>query len=539
MKHRNYILSLIVYLLLALILARFFYWQIIKNQELKEKSLSQTYKLVKSSPKRGLILASDDYPMTLNENSYILSIYKPNLKTDLKSILAQIESVKPKFLQLNQDTIDYFQNKTEQKWIQFNTLFSVLEKNKLEKISGLEFTSQATRYYPEGTLAKNILGIIAKNDQGNYKGYGGLEGYYDKTLSGRTGFSWTIKNGLNQTILTKQGWKITEIDGENIKTSINRSLQNILEKKIEQGLTNYQADMAMATIMDSKTGQIIAMTNYSNNKTATASATDINQNISYLFEPGSVFKPIFMALSLDSHKINQNFNCPCNQPLTIGEYTINNWDEKLHPDSPLKDIIRYSDNIGMATISKNVDSNTLIKYSEILGLGKKSGIDLQGESRPIIKKNWGKIDIANASFGQGFAITQIQLIKMFNSLTYGKLTTPKIATNNSPDIDNIFTQSTRDNIKSYMKYAVESGNMNKYKNKDMEVCAKSGTAQIAYQGKYDENQTIASYIGFSPCDNPKFTMIITLVRPKTSPWAEGTAGPMWYDIANDIYRIIK
>ena len=538
MKHRNYILSLIVYLLLALILGRFFYWQIIKNQELKEKSLSQTYKLIKSFPKRGLILASDDYPLTLNENSFILSIYKPNLKTDLKSILAQIESIKPKFLELNQTTIDHFQNKMEQKWIQFNTLFSISEKNNLEKISGLEFTSQATRYYPEATLAKNILGIIAKNDQGNYKGYGGLEGYYDKILSGRTGFSWTTRNALNQTILTKQGWKITEIDGQNIKTSINRSLQNILEKKIELGVNNYQADIGMATIMDSKTGQIIAMANFTNNKTASTSA-DINQNISYLFEPGSVFKPIFMAIGLDSKKIDENIVCPCNQPLTIGQYTINNWDEKLHPGSTLKDIIRNSDNIGMATISKNLNSDTLTKYSEILGLAKKSGIDLQGESRPIIKKNWGKIDIANASFGQGFAITQIQLIKMFNSLVYGQLVTPKVVVNNSPDPDNVFSQKTRENIKSYMKYAVESGNMNKYKNKDIEVCAKSGTAQIAYQGKYDENQTIASYIGFSPCNNPKFTMIITLVRPKTSPWAEGTAGPMWYDIANDIYRIIK
>jgi cell division protein FtsI/penicillin-binding protein 2 len=250
MKHRNYLLSLGIYLFFAIILGRLFYWQIIKNQELKEKSLSQTYKLTKTSPKRGLILASDDYPLTLNENSYILSIYKPNLKTDLKSVLAQIESIKPKFLQLNQGPIDFFQNKSEQKWIQFNTLFSIPEKAKLEKISGLEFTPQASRYYPEDTLAKNILGIIAKNDQGNYKGYGGLEGYYDKTLSGRTGFAWTIKNALNQTILTRQGWKISEIDGQDIKTSINRSLQNILEKKIEQGVNNYQADMAMATIMD-------------------------------------------------------------------------------------------------------------------------------------------------------------------------------------------------------------------------------------------------------------------------------------------------
>jgi cell division protein FtsI/penicillin-binding protein 2 len=158
-----------------------------------------------------------------------------------------------------------------------------------------------------------------------------------------------------------------------------------------------------------------------------------------------------------------------------------------------------------------------------------------------MKTYWPNIGLANASFGQGFAVSQIQVLKAFNIIANnGNMINPSIViTEKEKKTTNIFRPETIDTMKEILKYAVENGNMNKYRPTSLEVCAKSGTAQIVTNGTYDESQTIASYIGFTPCKNPKFTMIVTYVRPRTSPWGEGTAGPIWYDIAKFADRLIN
>ena len=103
--------------------------------------------------------------------------------------------------------------------------------------------------------------------------------------------------------------------------------------------------------------------------------------------------------------------------------------------------------------------------------------------------------------------------------------------NKKPESYRVFSTDTIKDIKSILKYSVENGVVASMKDKSIEVCAKSGTAQIAIKGGYTDSATIASYIGFSPCDNPKFTMIVTINNPKSSPWGSSTAAPIWYDLA--------
>jgi len=103
----------------------------------------------------------------------------------------------------------------------------------------------------------------------------------------------------------------------------------------------------------------------------------------------------------------------------------------------------------------------------------------------------------------------------------------------------VFNQDTIKKIKTILKYAVENGVTAKFKPDNLEVCAKSGTAQVALGGSYENNSsTIASYIGFSPCNNPKFTMIVTINNPKTSPWGSSTAAPIWYELASKLNDLL-
>jgi len=292
------------------------------------------------------------------------------------------------------------------------------------------------------------------------------------------------------------------------------------------------------------------MTNVVATSSATPSAIK-NPAVSDLFEPGSIFKPLIVAMALDSKAIDTNFICDqCSKPRTIGEYTITNWDNATHPDSTLQDIIKNSDNIGMSYIITKLGLKNFLSYYQKLGLGQKTGIDLQGEAKSTTKSNWPEIDLATASFGQGIAVTQINMLRSFNTIANGGiLTKPHVLDYFSDEsgkknylkstpVNQVFGSKSISEIKSILKYSVENGAVAQFKPKDLEVCAKSGTAQIAIKGSYTNSSTTASYIGFSPCDNPKFTMIVTINNPKSSPWGSSTAAPIWFELASKIVHLL-
>jgi cell division protein FtsI/penicillin-binding protein 2 len=547
-RHKILLLSLLF--CFSIIIIRLFYWQIIKSPELKEKALSQTYKLEKIIPSRGKIFSFDNFPLVLNQTNYKISIYKPNLKDNLNDVLQKIDQIHPGFVQDNQAILDNFKNKDNQKWLDINTLFSNSEINQINNIPGISSQKFEKRFYPEDQLAKNMIGFIAKNSQGTDIGYGGLEAYYNKQLKGKTGFIWGPQDATGKTILTKKSWGSPSSDGQDIHTYIDRSIQHQTEKILSDGVQKYNADSGAITIMNSKTGAIIAMASLSATSSATPSASK-NPNISDLFEPGSIFKPIVVTMALDKKAIRTDFICSgCAHPRAIGQYTITNWDNELHPDSSLQDIIKNSDNIGMSYVIDQLGLNNFLDYYQKLGLSQKTGIDLQGESKPSVKSNWPDIDFATASFGQGIVVTQLTMLQAFNTIANnGVLVKPHLLNYFSDDLGNnnyyknrpgikIFGDQSISDIKSILKYAVENGVVAQFKPKDLEVCAKSGTAQIAIKGGYTDSATIASYIGFTPCDNPKFTMIVTINNPKSSPWGSSTAAPIWYDLADKINHLL-
>ena len=247
-----------------------------------------------------------------------------------------------------------------------------------------------------------------------------------------------------------------------------------------------------------------------------------------------------MALALDSKSVSPDYICQqCDRPNKIGQYSIGNWDNTLHPNSSLPDIIKNSDNIGMSHIIAATGYDKFIRYFNLLGFDRKSGIDLPSEARPLSKGYWPEIDLATASFGQGFAVTQIQMLTAFNVLANGgSKVIPHFAKNVPHNATLIYSPDTINQMKVILKYAVENGVIAKLKPKNLEVCGKSGTSQVAVKGGYSDSSTIASYVGYSPCDDPKFTMIVTIHNPKTSPWGSSTAAPIWYEIAEKLSTLL-
>ncbi len=478
---------------------------------------------------KGKVYDSQKYPLILNQTVYQLSLYKPDIKSSKNEITTKIATVNPLLSQADKDLIENFFDNQDRRWITLKHQFTDEQKSALN-IDGLNFSPINKRLYPENNLAADILG----NNESS-----GIQGYYRRQINGKTGFIWESKDATGKTLLTKTSWEVDSINGENIYTSINRQVQQLAETVLQSGIESYSADYGSITVIDPSSGQVIAMTS----KTSSSSAGIKNYKnpiISNLYEPGSIFKPIVVAMALDEKKIDFNYVCTkCDSPHQIGEYSIGNWDNSLHPDSSLQDIIKNSDNIGMSYIIEKLGLNNFLDKYMKLGLNKKTGIDLLGESKPLAKDIWPEIDLATASFGQGLAITQIQMIQAFNAIANdGLLVNPRVRINQKTTNSRVFSQDTTNQVKSILKYSVENGPVSKFKPSKLEACAKSGTAQVAIKGGYSESSTIASYVGFSPCTNPKFTMLVTINNPKTSPWGSSTAAPIWFDLASKLSLLL-
>jgi cell division protein FtsI/penicillin-binding protein 2 len=534
------------------VLIRLFYWQIIQSNQLSQKAYQQSRSVNQTSPQRGTIYTSDSFPLAINQSLYRPALYLPNTTLSVPEIKQEIDQLIPDFSDQNKDVYQKILENPDKTWFEFQSLLTAQEKEKLENIAGLEFSLTQKRVYPEASMSAHLLGFVGKNSQSLDQGYSGLEGYYNQELTGSFGILQKTKDALGQIIFSKKSWGREVKNGKNLHLYLNRPAQFLAEEILKEGLETYQAESGSITIMESSTGHILAMASLPVFDPAAYSeatpSTLINPVISHFFEPGSIFKPLVMTMALDSSAVKENDRCPdCDRTRVISPHTINNWDFNFHPDSTMTQIIKNSDNIGMSFVIQELGLDRFLDYFEKLGFGQATGIDLQGEASQAIrtKKNWYPIDLASASFGQGISLTQIQMLTAFNTLANnGYLVTPQVAAAYSQSGQTIpfktkkgqlvFGPKSIKNIKDMLQTAVDEGPLSTLKPEGYSVCAKSGTAQVAIRGYYDDSQFVASYIGFLPKENPYFTMLVTLKNPQTSSWGSSTAAPLWFDLAKKL-----
>jgi cell division protein FtsI/penicillin-binding protein 2 len=218
----------------------------------------------------------------------------------------------------------------------------------------------------------------------------------------------------------------------------------------------------------------------------------------------------------------------------------------------MTDVIVHSDNVGMSFVSDKMGADLLYDYLTKFGFGVNTGVDLQGEFSPEIRKKgtWNIVDLATASFGQGIAVTPIQLIKAASIIANGGVEVSPQVVDKLRGLDwmydikpqlgkRVISEQAAKDITAMMVEAAKKGEAKWTSLKGFNVAGKTGTAQIPIAGHYDKEKTIASFIGFAPADNPKFVMLVTLQEPKSSPWASETAAPLWFSIAKGLFNYYK
>jgi len=555
-----------------LLLARLFYWQVLASDKLVAIAQDQQLTTLEISARRGQILTSDNSFLVSNQLAYLAYLVKSQDKpfpSDLAGKLAPYiyssvsYSATPSSFLSTQDKASLIKktqniltdrlSNQQLNWIPLAKKLTEQQKWALEglNIDNILFEEEQTRFYSEASMAAHLVGFVGQDNQGRDLGYHGLEGFYQQELAGRPGIIRQEKDAFNQPILMGEFLTQQTKDGRDLKLHLDKSLQYLVEKKLVKGLNQFGAKSGSVTIMDPFTGAILAMASlpsydpieYSRYKGELYK----NPVVSDSFEPGSIFKVLVVAAALDAEAIKPDTKCDiCDGPLKIDKYTINTWNEKYHPDSNITDILVHSDNVGMVFIGQKLGLKDFLSYFKKFGFTKVTDIDLQDEVVPAAKKDskWTYVDLATASFGQGFVSTGMQLLQAVSAIANGgQLVKPQVVSqvigqkqiNIPPKIKHrVIKQETANIVKDMMVASAKEGEA-KWTNKaGYKIAGKTGTAQIAVEGKYAEAKTNASFIGFAPADKPKFAMLVTLKEPSTSQWASETAAPLWFSIAQDL-----
>lgn len=538
-------------LIFGVIVLRLFYWQVVKADELKEIANIQYGRSINIEPMRGEIETSDGFPIAANKISYLVYANPKEVKDRLS-----LSRTAARLLDLDEASVSA-QLDQDLYWVPLKSGINVDEKNALEKeeIAGLGFQQQFERYYPEASVAAHLLGFAGKDENGNSKGYFGVEGYYDRLLRGKSGTAIQIHDALGRPILARAASDESfGTDGSSLVLNVNRSIQFLAEKKLKEGIEKYGARGGMVGIMDPKTGAIIAMAGFPNfdpkNYQEFDGSTYKNPFISDLYEPGSTFKPLVMSAAFNEKLLKPQSTCPiCSKPVSVGGYDLHTWDDKYFPNTTMLEVIQHSDNTGMVYAAQKLGLDRMTEYFDRYGIGKITGIDLEGESAPMIKpkNDWYTVDLATAGFGQGITVTPIELLTAFSSIANnGVMMEPhvvasvkdyngKVTKINPKVIGRPIDSSTAKVMTEVLVNAVNKGEAKWAKLDGYRVAGKTGTASIPVEGKYDSTQTIPSFIGFAPANNPKFVMLVILDRPTARIYGAETAAPIFFNIAKDLF----
>lgn len=548
MTGRQRIILIAIFLGFGFIILRLSYWQIIKGEYLTNLGLSQYGAIVNIPAQRGEIKTSDGFPLATNKISYLM-FANPKAVSDKSKTIKLISQ----YLDIDKASVSASLAR-DKFWVPLVRGIDIGTKEKLDflKLPGVGFEKDYARFYPEASMAAQIIGFVGKDEVGNDKGYFGIEGFYDRLLKGKNGKMLQVHDVFGRPILS-QITTTSGIDGSSITLSIQRPIQYMAERRLKEGIEAYGASGGMVGIMNPKTGEILAMASYPSfdprKYTEFSADTYKNPFISNTYEPGSTFKPVVMSSALEEGVVKPQTKCPvCQGPVSIGGYVIHTWNDKYNKDTNMVEVIQHSDNTGMVFVGQKLGLPKMLSFLGKFGIGETTGIDLQGEVSPTLKpeNSWYPVDLATASFGQGISVTAMELLSGVSAIANdGKRMEPHVVSSiETPSGETIKIQpkilstpissKTAKVMAEIMVNAVEKGEASWTKLKGYRIAGKTGTASIPIKGHYDPNKTIASFVGFGPSSDPKFVMLVVLDKPTTSIYGAETAAPIFFSIARDI-----
>ena len=418
-------------------------------------------------------------------------------------------------------------------------------------MEGVYLSGEDYRLYPERQLTCYITGYVNTEGEGQY----GIEQYYNEILKGNLGVIKAQKDVYGRYISIFQ--KREPQDGQDLVLTIDLTLQNKAREVIQTAVQRYGAASGSIIILHPQQGDILAMANsrgYNPNNYSEVAEREgvgafLDPTISSVYEPGSIMKAIPMASALDQGVIKPSTTHYFGASIKVGEETIWNSAREAFGQETMVNVMEYSDNVGMVWVQQKLGKKKFHQYLENFGFGSITGIDLEGETvgRLLSLSEARGVDLASNSFGQAISTTPLQMVTSFTAFTnQGRLVQPHILAKRidpetkeeveikSKEGEPVISSRTVQQITDMLVSVIEHGHAAQAKIPGYRVAGKTGTAQVPTANGYSETQTIHSFIGYAPADDPAFLMLVKLDYPTAVQWASESTAPAWAEMAKFI-----
>ena len=552
----------LILLLLVILSFRMGYWQIVRADDLRERAVDIQKVDSEIDSVRGAIYDTNGNVLAQTITEYELYGYteymykSDNISTSKKN--ATVEKL-AEILGKTEEECKELLNSDENLVL----LGSGLTQKQVDKASdywddSVVVKTKVRRYYPNGAFASQVLGNVNPENTGR----AGLEYEYNSVLAGVNGRSVKTTDSQGNTLANGTSKYYKAKDGNNIVTTIDSVIQRYAEDAIESGMQRTGAESITCIVMNPKTGDVLALAQnpeydpnnatepYGDealaefNKLSTSEQNDYLSQmwtlnaISTVYEPGSTFKLIASSIGLETGAVTDSSTYYCNGTIDVSGTKLHCLGH--HGTQNIKEAVGNSCNPALARVALDIGADNFYQYIKLYGLMNKTGIDLPGETGSITKDldSLGPVDLATMGYGQGIAISAIQLLCAVNAMgNDGILMKPKLVKeiqdndgNTVEKIDDtavrqVISKETADKMCEIMEYYTSSAGGTKAYVAGYRIGGKTGTANIASNGKYSE-ATDASYIAMAPMDDPVLSILVIVHKPTKTEGGNGSAGPI-------------
>ena len=550
---RHWVVAILVIAGLLTIVGRLYQLQILENERYLNEAFNNRFTSSTVSAPRGLITDATGYPLAISKDTWDVYIdrYQWSDREKANESAYKIST----FLGLDHDEI--FQNGTISTFgdyliyrdLDYKAGQFIIEQD----LWGIRLIPSTVRQYPEGILGKQIIGEIGTDKHGLW----GVESDFDHILRGQPGLLTFENDALGRPIaFTSTSLDISPVPGSEIQLTIDRFIQSIAEKELENAVERYKASGGSILVMNPRTGAILAMASAHVNEIDNSDRKESlpnyikNRTITDLYEPGSVLKTLTTATAIDLDLVNIDTTYEDTGSVNIDGTIIRNWDFQSHGKVTVREYLQKSLNTGAVWLATEIGKDSFYSYFENFGLGSPTHLGLSGEASGLMrtpsKKDWYRVDLAANSYGQGLSATPLQVLTAINSFANdGKLMRPyivsKIITENEIReyqpvlVRQVVKEKTAKTMGRLMRDVVHGTTYHGARLKEHTVAGKTGTTIVSSDSGYDFNTTIATFAGFVPYELPIVSILVKIDTPEGDLRLGGqVAAPVFAKVAKEI-----
>ena len=544
------IILVVIILLFILIISKIFYIQVFSYKKLNNYANSLWSRNLPIEANRGIIYDRNGVVIADNITTTSLVIIPNQIedKEDVSKRLAEILNVS------YDDMYAHVSKKTSIERVHpegRRLSYEVADKIASLNLPGVYLVKESKRNYPYDTYLSHTLGFVGIDNQG----LSGLELMYNNVLTGEYGAIKYYSDAKGNRLNLNEVYEKPQ-DGINMTLTINMDIQSSLERELDNAMLKYNPDQALGIVMDPKSGEILAISsrpNFSPSNYQNYTVEEINRNLPVwmTYEPGSTFKIITLAASLEEKIVDlDNDTFFDSGAVTVDNATLHCWKHGGHGAQTYLQVVENSCNPGFVNLGLKLGKEKLFNYIKQFGFGTKTGVDLNGEGSGIIFNldKVGNVELATTAFGQGVSVTPIQQITAVSAAINGgylykpyivkSLNEPETNTvvqeNNKQIVRKVISEETSEKVRYALESVVSNGTGRPAYIDGYRVGGKTGTAQKVKDGRYMVGNYIVSFIGFLPADDPQVIVYIAVDNAKGVTQYGGTiAAPIAKTILSD------